>query len=155
MDESGRVAALGSHLKRHCRGLGIFVGEPRSMKGGAGVALRRLRSVHRNDRTRYAVLPSQPRRTPRKQRGGSVQQLAEAARLSRRMLTGTELGQANPSLATVERVALVLEVDGECVPRALGLPDFAQPRRSYRGAAGVGFEPTNEHSPVAGFQHFL
>ncbi|MFJ9566894.1 helix-turn-helix domain-containing protein [Streptomyces fuscichromogenes] len=50
-------------------------------------------------------------RALRKQRGWGVQQLADAARLSRRMLTDIELGQANPSLATVDRVARALDTD--------------------------------------------
>ncbi|MFF5014899.1 helix-turn-helix domain-containing protein [Streptomyces sp. NPDC001165] len=50
-------------------------------------------------------------RALRKQRGWSVLQLAEAGGLSRRMLTDIELGQANPSLATVDRVARALDTD--------------------------------------------
>ncbi|MEU9454886.1 XRE family transcriptional regulator [Streptomyces sp. NPDC048277] len=50
-------------------------------------------------------------RVLRKQRGWSVQQLAEAAGLSRRMLTDIELGQANPSLSTVDRAARALDTD--------------------------------------------
>ncbi|WP_165968242.1 helix-turn-helix domain-containing protein [Saccharopolyspora elongata] len=55
----------------------------------------------------------------RKQRGWTVQQLAEASTVSRRMLTQIELGQANPSLATVDRVARALDTDFA----ALALPD--------------------------------
>ncbi|MFI0787476.1 helix-turn-helix domain-containing protein [Streptomyces lydicus] len=58
-------------------------------------------------------------RALRKQRGWSVQQLAEASGLSRRMLTQIELGQANPSLATVDRVARTLNTDFA----ALALPE--------------------------------
>ncbi|MGW0732159.1 helix-turn-helix domain-containing protein [Streptomyces sp. NPDC002851] len=58
-------------------------------------------------------------RALRKQRGWSVQRLAEAAELSRRMLTDIELGQANPSLATVDRVARALDTDFA----ALALPE--------------------------------
>ncbi|WP_052864292.1 helix-turn-helix domain-containing protein [Streptomyces niger] len=50
-------------------------------------------------------------RALRKQRGWSVQQLGEAGEVSRRMLTQIELGQANPSLATVDRVARALNTD--------------------------------------------
>lgn len=50
-------------------------------------------------------------RTLRKQRGWTVQQLSEAGEVSRRMLTDIELGQANPSLATVDRVARALDTD--------------------------------------------
>ncbi|MCX5188924.1 helix-turn-helix domain-containing protein [Streptomyces sp. NBC_00268] len=62
-------------------------------------------------------------RTLRKQRGWGVQQLADAAKLSRRMLTDIELGQANPSLATVDRVALALDTDFA----ALALPENDPP----------------------------
>ncbi|MFI0463860.1 helix-turn-helix domain-containing protein [Saccharopolyspora sp. 5N102] len=55
----------------------------------------------------------------RKQRGWTVQQLAETSTVSRRMLTQIELGQANPSLATVDRVARALDTDFA----ALALPD--------------------------------
>jgi transcriptional regulator with XRE-family HTH domain len=58
-------------------------------------------------------------RTLRKQRGWSVQQLAEASAVSRRMLTQIELGQANPSLATVDRIARALDSDFA----ALALPE--------------------------------
>ncbi|WP_146074954.1 helix-turn-helix domain-containing protein [Streptomyces sp. Ru73] len=58
-------------------------------------------------------------RTLRKQRGWSVQQLAEASGLSRRMLTDIELGRANPSLATVDRAARALDTDFA----ALALPE--------------------------------
>ncbi|MDC7335240.1 helix-turn-helix domain-containing protein [Streptomyces lydicus] len=58
-------------------------------------------------------------RALRKQRGWSVQQLAEASEVSRRMLTQIELGQANPSLATVDRVARALNTDFA----ALALPE--------------------------------
>lgn len=39
-----------------------------------------------------------------------MQRLAEESSLSRRMLTQIELGQANPSLATIDRIAHALEV---------------------------------------------
>ncbi|WP_030267574.1 helix-turn-helix domain-containing protein [Streptomyces violens] len=68
-------------------------------------------------------------RTLRKQRGWSVQQLADAARLSRRMLTDIELGQANPSLATVDRVALALGTDFA----ALALPEDDAPGAEAEG----------------------
>ncbi|GAA3289847.1 helix-turn-helix domain-containing protein [Streptomyces cinereospinus] len=58
-------------------------------------------------------------RTLRKQRGWSVQRLAESGGISRRMLTDIELGRANPSLATVDRVARALDTDFA----ALSLPD--------------------------------
>ncbi|WP_030254859.1 helix-turn-helix domain-containing protein [Streptomyces violens] len=69
-------------------------------------------------------------RALRKERGWSVQQLAEAGGLSRRMLTDIELGQANPSLATVDRIARALDTDFA----ALALPE--------RGAADEQVEGT-------------
>lgn len=68
-------------------------------------------------------------RTLRKQRGWGVQQLADAAKLSRRMLTDIELGQANPSLATVDRVALALDTDFA----ALALPENDTPGAQAEG----------------------
>lgn len=68
-------------------------------------------------------------RRRRKEAGLTVQELANAADLSRRMLTQIELGQANPSLATVDRVA-----------RALGT-DFAALTRETRP------EPIAVHAP--------
>lgn len=50
-------------------------------------------------------------RRRRKQAGLSVQDLADLAGLSRRMLTQIELGQANPSLVTVDKVARALGTD--------------------------------------------
>ncbi|MGO1629662.1 MAG: helix-turn-helix domain-containing protein [Microbacterium sp.] len=46
----------------------------------------------------------------RKEWGWTIQRLADEASLSRRMLTQIELGQANPSLATIDRIAHALEV---------------------------------------------
>lgn len=68
-------------------------------------------------------------RRRRKEAGLTVQELADAAELSRRMLTQIELGQANPSLVTVDRVA-----------RALGT-DFASLTRDAR------LEPLAVHAP--------
>lgn len=65
----------------------------------------------------------------RKRRGWSVQQLAEAAGLSRRMLTDIELGRANPSLATVDRVAHALGTDFA----ALALPPDATVNAEVEG----------------------
>jgi transcriptional regulator with XRE-family HTH domain len=47
-------------------------------------------------------------RTLRQERQWTVQHLADAGSLSRRMLTQIELGQANPSLATIDRIAHAL-----------------------------------------------
>lgn len=50
-------------------------------------------------------------RALRKARGWTVQDLAAHSDVSRRMLTQMELGQANPSLGTLDRVAKALAVD--------------------------------------------
>lgn len=50
-------------------------------------------------------------RRRRKGAGLTVQELADTSGLSRRMLTQIELGQANPSLVTVDRVARALGTD--------------------------------------------
>ncbi|MER7923027.1 XRE family transcriptional regulator [Streptomyces sp. NPDC096057] len=68
-------------------------------------------------------------RALRKHRGWGVQQLADAAKLSRRMLTDIELGQANPSLATVDRVARALDTDFA----ALALPESDAPGADAEG----------------------
>lgn len=50
-------------------------------------------------------------RALRQERDWTVQQLADAAEVSRRMLTQIELGQANPSLVTIDRIARALGAD--------------------------------------------
>ena len=50
-------------------------------------------------------------RARRQQQGLTVAQLAERSGISRRMLTQIELGQANPSLVTVDKVARALDTD--------------------------------------------
>lgn len=50
-------------------------------------------------------------RSRRKAQAMTVQQLADSAGLSRRMVTQIELGQANASLTTIDRLAAALGVD--------------------------------------------
>ena len=50
-------------------------------------------------------------RARRQDAGLTVQQLADRSGVSRRMLTQIELGQANPSLVTVDKVARALGTD--------------------------------------------
>ncbi|MEO3871017.1 XRE family transcriptional regulator [Nonomuraea sp. B12E4] len=50
-------------------------------------------------------------RRRRKDAGLTVQQLADATRLSRRMLTLVEQGRANPSLVTVDKIARAFGTD--------------------------------------------
>lgn len=50
-------------------------------------------------------------RSRRKAAGLTVQQLSDSSGISRRMLTQIELGQANPSLVTVDRLARSLQTD--------------------------------------------
>jgi transcriptional regulator with XRE-family HTH domain len=59
----------------------------------------------------FVVRVGQRVRSMRRERGWTVQQLADAADVSRRMLTQIELGQANPSLVTIDRVAGALGTD--------------------------------------------
>jgi transcriptional regulator with XRE-family HTH domain len=84
-------------------------------------------------------------RALRKQRRWSVQQLAEASGLSRRMLTQIELGQANPSLATVDRVAWALDTDFA----ALALPASDAPGAEAEGTL-VWQAPDGSHALLLG-----
>ena len=59
-------------------------------------------------------------RRRRKAAGLTVLQLADAAALSRRMLTQIELGQANPSLTTVDKIARALQTDFASLARDTG-----------------------------------
>lgn len=70
-------------------------------------------------------------RRRRKERSWTVQQLADAAGVSRRLLTSIERGQANPSLVTIDSIA-----------RALGA-DFASLATDSRS------EPVAVHAPGA------
>jgi transcriptional regulator with XRE-family HTH domain len=60
-------------------------------------------------------------REHRNRRGLTLDQLAEAASLSRRMLVNVEQGAANPSVATLLRLAQAL---------AVGLPELVEPPRT-------------------------
>lgn len=74
-------------------------------------------------------------RSRRKAQGWTVQHLADVSGVSRRMLTQIELGQANPSLGTVDRVAHALSTDFA----ALTLPDTdATPHGAAPPAAADG-----------------
>lgn len=53
----------------------------------------------------------------RRECGWTVQELADAAEVSRRMLTQIELGQANPSLVTIDRIARALDTDFAALAR--------------------------------------
>lgn len=57
-------------------------------------------------------------RRRRQHKGMTVQELADAADVSRRMLTQIELGQANPSLVTVDKVARALGTDFSSLAQA-------------------------------------
>lgn len=59
-------------------------------------------------RPEVAVAVGRRIRALRSEAGLSVAQLGEASDVSRRMLTQIELGQANPSLGTVDRIASAL-----------------------------------------------
>lgn len=63
-------------------------------------------------------------RALREAAGMSVTRLAQVSDVSRRMLTQVELGQANPSIGTVDKVAAAL---GTTFPGLLGVVDYAPP----------------------------
>ncbi|WP_052024861.1 helix-turn-helix domain-containing protein [Austwickia chelonae] len=74
-------------------------------------------------------------RDMRKQRGWSVQRLADVSGLSRRMLTQIELGQANPSLATIDRIAHGLGTDFAAIalPEAEPVPHAMEGILAWQG----------------------
>ncbi|MEU6762474.1 XRE family transcriptional regulator [Streptomyces sp. NPDC046853] len=84
-------------------------------------------------------------RALRKLRGWGVQQLADASGVSRRMLTDIELGRANPSLATVDRVARALDTDFA----ALALPQDDAARSEVEGTL-VWQAPDGSHALLLG-----
>lgn len=75
-------------------------------------------------RPEVAVLVGQRIRALRSAAGLSVTRLGELSDVSRRMLTQIELGQANPSLATVDRIASAL---GTTFPALVGLAGEPSP----------------------------
>ena len=84
-------------------------------------------------------------RALRGQRGWSVRELAEVGGLSRRMLTDIELGQANPSLATLDRVAHALDTDFA----TLALPEDAASGAQIDGTL-VWRAPDGSHALLLG-----
>ncbi|WP_010203951.1 helix-turn-helix domain-containing protein [Salinibacterium sp. PAMC 21357] len=86
----------------------------------------------------------------RQRTGWTVQQLADNAGVSRRMLTLIELGQANPSLTTVDRIATALGTDFPGLALAVtpvdGSPgdgsaaELTQPARVWQDDAGSAAE---------------
>lgn len=90
----------------------------------------------------------------RKGQGRTIQRLADEASLSRRMLTQIELGQANPSLATIDRIAHALDVtfaDLALSDTAASSPDDPTPSPSALGVPGnLGSsehsDPGNDHT---------
>ncbi|MBR8741211.1 XRE family transcriptional regulator [Nocardiopsis sp. MG754419] len=75
-------------------------------------------------RPEVVVLVGERIRSVRQGRGWSVVRLAELSGVSRRMLTQIELGQANPSLATVDRIASAL---GTTFPALVGVLEQPSP----------------------------
>ncbi|MFI6427762.1 helix-turn-helix domain-containing protein [Promicromonospora sp. NPDC050880] len=75
-------------------------------------------------RPEVAVLVGRRIRALRSGAGLSVARLGELSDVSRRMLTQIELGQANPSLATVDRIASAL---GTTFPALVGLAGEPSP----------------------------
>lgn len=70
----------------------------------------------------------------RQQRRWSVQELSDRAGVSRRMLTQIELGQANPSLVTVDHIAHALDTDFA----SLAMPSTAPAQEIGGQGAGAG-----------------
>ena len=68
-------------------------------------------------------------RALRAERSMTVQQLADRSQISRRLLTQIELGQANPSLVTITRIARQLGVD---FTDLLGRSAGRDPHRDHR-----------------------
>jgi transcriptional regulator with XRE-family HTH domain len=75
----------------------------------------------------FVLLLGERVRSLRRHAGLTVQQLADRSGVSRRMLTQIELGQANPSLVTVDKVAQALGADFA----GLVLPDAPEPLTVY------------------------
>jgi transcriptional regulator with XRE-family HTH domain len=98
-------------------------------------------------------------RRQRKKSGLTVQQLADAADLSRRMLTQIELGQANPSLVTVDRVARALGTDfasltqdaggDRSAPLAVNAPGSAAGVWSSAAGSLASLQVATQHHPPA------
>lgn len=74
-------------------------------------------------------------RSLRRDQGLTVVRLAELSGVSRRMLTQIELGQANPSLATIDKVAAAL---GTTLPALVDVTDSPSPEgvEVWAGPAG-------------------
>lgn len=79
----------------------------------------------------FVTTVGQQIRRRRQEKGWSVQQLSDRSGVSRRMLTQIELGQANPSLVTVDQIAHALDTDFV----TLALPP-AGPVRELAGERG-------------------
>lgn len=93
-------------------------------------------------------------RSLRKARGWTIQGLADEAALSRRMLTQIELGQANPSLATIDRIAHALDVsfadlalsDAAASGPGSSTPSPSEPGRSATLGSTEHSDPSNDHT---------
>ncbi|WP_240372435.1 XRE family transcriptional regulator [Brevibacterium zhoupengii] len=93
-------------------------------------------------------------RNLRKTQEWTIQRLADEAALSRRMLTQIELGQANPSLATIDRIAHALDVT--FADLALDEPATSSPEGPTHSQSGLSHsadfgstshtDPGNEHT---------
>ncbi|GAA3851131.1 helix-turn-helix domain-containing protein [Streptomyces sedi] len=73
-------------------------------------------------RPEVAVLVGRRIRALRSASGESVAHLAQRSEVSRRMLTQIELGQANPSLGTVDRIAAALGTTFAALVGMIGAP---------------------------------
>lgn len=95
-------------------------------------------------------------RRRRKRQGLTVQQLADAAGVSRRMLTTLEQGQANPTLVTVDRIARALSTsfsslvrDTPSDPIAVNGPGTATSVWSSAAGSSAVIHVATQHDPPA------
>jgi transcriptional regulator with XRE-family HTH domain len=77
----------------------------------------------------------------------TVQQLADRSGISRRMLTQIELGQANPSLVTVDKVARALGTDFASLARGRQAAPLVVNRPG--ATPGVWSSPAGSHAELA------
>lgn len=95
-------------------------------------------------------------RRRRKLAGLTVEELARASQVSRRMLTQIELGQANPSLVTVDKVARALGThfadltqDSTADPVSVRQPGEAAGVWSSSSGSAATLQVATTHLPVA------
>ncbi|NKX54496.1 helix-turn-helix domain-containing protein [Arthrobacter mobilis] len=99
-------------------------------------------------------------RQRRQEQGWTVQELSDRSGVSRRMLTQIELGQANPSLVTVDRIAHALDSDFASlalpspIPAAAGSSREALRVWSSAGGSEAALLTATDHVPRAELWHW-